>query len=287
MVAQSISVVSEVQGDARWVVASRRIPEDLAPWISSWVGYSELRASPHVQRELPSGLVHLIFEFGPPLAVSRSGGEECRPRREPSFVAGLDDCFALTQHAGEQAGVQVSLTPTGARRVLGLPLHLLTRHVVDLGDLECSRACGVRRFAELETWEQRFDWVTAFLRARLEGSRARRDIAWAVDRIRGSDGRVVIADLARELGFSRKHLAALFQDQVGVTPKLYAELTRFERVAESLKGPTPPRWASLAQRFGFADQAHLGRSMKRFSGLTPRELQALLGAPHVELFEAR
>ncbi|MEZ4230210.1 MAG: helix-turn-helix domain-containing protein [Polyangiaceae bacterium] len=282
---QAITVISEARDEARWVVARARIPEDLAPWVVSWVGYSERRPGLHRQRELPSGVVHLIFEFGPPLAISGSGGEVCRPRREQSFVVGLDDCFGLTEHAGEQAGVQVSLSPAAARRVLGMPLQLLTHQVVDVGALECFREA--RRFGDLDGWEERFGWLTAFLRRRLRLGNSRSDVAWAVERIRRSDGGVAVAQLAKELGFSRKHLATLFQDQVGLTPKRYAELTRFERLTQRIKASRGTSWAQLAVQLGFADQAHLSRSVRRFSGLTPRGLGALLEAPHLELFESR
>ncbi|MCA9641276.1 MAG: helix-turn-helix transcriptional regulator [Polyangiaceae bacterium] len=287
-----VSVVTEVQPDARWVIASQCIPADLVGDVVSWVGYSEQRAAPHRQRELPGGLIHLIFEFGPPLSISDSGGEVCRPRRDQSFVTGLDDSFALTEHAGEQAGVQVSLMPTAARRVLGLPLGALMGLVVDAASLDSFRGGVTRQFASLDTWEERFAWVAGFLRQRLRTLDARRDIAWAVQAIRATRGSVSIQELQRQLGFSRKHLSALFQDQVGVTPKLYAELTRFEGLTEALKAVGTPRQpmpslAELAQEFGFSDQAHLARNVKRFSGLTPRGLTALLGAPHVELFEGR
>ncbi|MGE0325732.1 MAG: helix-turn-helix domain-containing protein [Polyangiaceae bacterium] len=286
-----ITVISEVQADARWVVAYQDIPADLLDAVVSWVGYSERRLAPHRHRELPGGVFHLIFEFGPPLSISDSGGEVCRPRREQSFVTGLDDSFALTEHAGEQAGIQVSLTPTAARRVLGLPLAHLTGQVLDASSLESFRGGLTRRFASLDSWEERFAWVTGYLRERLAASSARRDVAWAVQTIREASGCVSIQELSRQLGFSRKHLAALFQDQVGVTPKLYAELTRFERLAEALKAVGPahraPPWAALAQRFGFSDQAHLARQVKRFTGLTPRGLTALLAAHPVELFEGR
>lgn len=287
MVTVPVSVVSEVQGDARWVIASARIPKDLAPCVVSWVGYAEFRPRPQRQRELPGGSIHLIFEFGPPVGISASGGEVCLPRHEQSFVVGLDDRFAFTEHAGEQAGVQVSLTPIGARQVLGLPLHELTRQVVDVGALDCFRGHAPCDFGRADSWEERFAWVTRFLRSRLAASRARRDVAHAVQRIRTSGGRLSVGELARELGFSRKHLAALFQDQVGVTPKLYADLVRFERLTAILKAPVRLGFAQIAQELGFADQAHLARSVKRFSGLAPRDLAVLLGAPHVDLFEAR
>jgi len=82
--------------------------------------------------------------------------------------------------------------------------------------------------------------------------------------------------LARELGYSRKHVVDLFRDQVGVPPKLLARIVRFDRLVRHVKRGGGGTWADLALELGYYDQAHLARDVKQFAGTTPTGVRPLL-----------
>src|SRR5690606_30448911 len=109
-------------------------------------------------------------------------------------------------------------------------------------------------------------------RAKLHAPPARTQVVrWAFDHLRARGGRVEIAALSRELGYSQKHLVSLFRDQIGMSPKRAARLVRFDHLVSQLRdGPRP--WAALACELGFSDQAHLAREVRRFAGFTPSQL---------------
>ncbi len=95
-----------------------------------------------------------------------------------------------------------------------------------------------------------------------------RATSWAIARLH-ADPAVKIEELARNVGWSRKHLAERIRLQTGANPRFYARLRRFERLLAHLKSGTAPHWADLAAAQGFADQPHLAREMRDLSGLTP------------------
>jgi len=103
-------------------------------------------------------------------------------------------------------------------------------------------------------------------------------VLWAASRIDECDGAVRIATLAKELGWSRKHLHACFRRDVGLSPKRYAEVRRFDRLRRRLaaNGTT---LVNLAAELGYADQAHLARDARRFSTRTATALQQSLRDP--------
>lgn len=250
---------------AGFELASAPVPRHLRPFIESWTGYREWSPSPVRRLEYPTGRAVLIFEFGAPIAVDH------RTHRL-GFFAGAGDAASLTEFSTCQAGVQVTLTPRGALAVGTAEMQAFAREAVSLDSLEFPSHV-VEALAEATSWERRFRWVTRALERRFVDGPALSPItAWALARIDAASGSIEIGQLAEELGFSRKHLHQTFAAEVGLAPKRYAGIRRFARVVERLREGDVPL-ASLALQLGYADQAHLGRDVRRFSGLTPTALK--------------
>jgi AraC-like DNA-binding protein len=258
-----VHVTRTEHGGSRWELASRAPGAALRPFVRSLRGYDERAEGPRSRREFPEPWIVLIFDFGSPLRVALGGDARHAPGHAGGFVAGLGDAFATTAHAGRQRGIQVDLTPTAARRLFGLPLSEIAFQVVALRDLLPDIDALADQLDAARDWAARLDLVEALLARRILGSRvdtARVD--WALDRIESTGGAVDIGSLARGLGFSPRHLIALFRDQVGIAPKLLARLVRFERVMRDARASAEVRWADLALAHGYFDQSHLVREVK-------------------------
>jgi AraC-like DNA-binding protein len=93
-----------------------------------------------------------------------------------------------------------------------------------------------------------------------------------VDRIAESGGRVSVTELATQTGYTRKHLATLFERQVGMTPKALCRVHRFRGTLTVLDGATQSPWAALAEQRGYYDQSHLINEFRSFAGFSPAEL---------------
>lgn len=251
---------------AGFELASPPVPVHLKRFVSSWTGYREWSPAPVRRVEFPTGRAVLIFEFGPALGVGRT---DAALVHHGGFFAGIDDAPSVTAFQREQAGVQVNLTVAGALAFAGAPL---AREVTALGDLGLERNLGDRLSSS--TWHERFQLVTQTLEAKLADAREpSRIVSWAVERIDAAHGVLRIDDLSDELGFSRKHLHAKFIDDLGLSPKRYADVRRFARVMERLRTKSFRDLASLALELGFSDQSHLTREVKRFSGDSPTALE--------------
>lgn len=235
--------------------------------VERFYGYREVAGRPMRQREPVTPSVILVVGLGPELRLVGDGP----PLRLGSFLAGLDDSCAIVEHDGEMRGVQVDLSPPGARTILGAPMHELARRVVSLEDaLGPAARLLEEQMAEAPSWEERFTLVERFLGARLEaGVLPPADVTWAWRRLAATGGRVRIAELAQELGCSRKHLAARFREHVGLPPKLVARMMRFRRAADLLLDPPVTSLAELAANCGYYDQAHLDRDFRDFAQTTP------------------
>jgi len=89
----------------------------------------------------------------------------------------------------------------------------------------------------------------------------------------GEAGGVPIAELARASGYSHRRFGALFRQQVGLGPKTFARVLRWQTVlarAQTLaRAGQPLSWSALALDAGYSDQAHLGREFRALAGVTP------------------
>jgi AraC-like DNA-binding protein len=249
-------------------MASRAPNPLLAGQVLRYCGYRERTPEPFRRLEAPFCGVVLILTFGERLRLVDAEGSD---RLHSSFTGGLTDGPTYTEHPGSQHGIQIDLTPPAARALLGLPLRELTNRVVGLNDV-LGPVAGelIERLYELPGWTERFELLDRVLAQRLEAAAAlppALDEAWT--RLTETRGRLEIEALAHELGYSRRHFSARFGEELGLPPKAYARVLRFEHAAERLSLDTGARFAEIAQHCGYYDQAHLNRDFREFAGTTP------------------
>jgi AraC-like DNA-binding protein len=86
-----------------------------------------------------------------------------------------------------------------------------------------------------------------------------------------------VRETARELGISERRLHHVFSEDVGLSPKQWSRVRRFQRVVRALHQGVEMRWAELAITCGYADQAHFSRDFRSFSGIDPTTYSARRG----------
>jgi AraC-like DNA-binding protein len=197
-------------------------------------------------------------------------------RRPPAFVMGAHGAHTVVEGECAPSYLEVRLAPLGAYTLLGLPIDELGGQPVDLVDV--VGAAGRRLVEQLRavpTWPQRFDLVDELLLGRVQhGTRPAPEVRQAWQRLITTGGAAPIGRIADEVGWSHKHLISTFRRQVGLRPKTVARLVRLDRVWRRLDERRPVRWEQIATDTGYADQAHLVRDFREFTGMSPTEFQS-------------
>jgi AraC-like DNA-binding protein len=254
----------------RWELA-QMCPQDLAGDVVRYAGYLEHAGWAIDQREVAGSIVPLILNFGDPFRV-RMGADRLQDHR--SFVAGLYDGYADVASSGRAHCMQIDFTPLGAYRFFGLPMRELAAQTVALEQVGAFDDL-LERLYDAPGWAARFALLDRFVRARLAAARPpSSSIAWAWRQLAASSGRVRVGALAREIGWSRKHLAQRFSLEVGAGPKTVGRILRFAGARRSIDAGVAARrmdWAGLAFEWGYADQAHLIREFRAMAGVTPAD----------------
>ncbi|MDP3898312.1 MAG: helix-turn-helix transcriptional regulator [Mesorhizobium sp.] len=255
----------------------RPCPPDFAGLVTDIVGYREGGQRLDASVEMASLVVPLVISFGGAFEIGL-GRAPTPDDRFASFTSGLFPGHVLINSDGAAECIQVNFTPTGARRFFGLPMHEISRRMVSLDELGDSRIGALRRrLGDERSWPRRLDLVIDFVRTRLTGNpTSDTAVRWAYERLLRTDGKIRIARLASDIGWSRKHLVERFRDEIGLGPKSVARIARFN-AALALARQGGEGWADIAAACGYADQAHLAREFREFSGVTPAA--ASLGHP--------
>lgn len=277
----AIQIERTASNGSHWEVARGPLPRALRQWLTKCDGYAEHSSTALSRREMPGPRVVVILETGAPLCLHAPGDEQQLQRFDGGFVAGLDDRSTLTSHCGSQEGIQLDLRPAGARHLFGLPLSELRGQVLPLVDLLPREHRGLcARLGETRGWAARIELVQSLLCARIGASSIdTRVTEWAVQRIESSGGYLDLKGLARELGYSQKHVIALFHEQVGMSPMRFARVVRFDRLVRHLRSGGTEPWAELAVRFGWFDQAHLANDLKRIVGMPASQARSAIVGP--------
>lgn len=274
---------------------------DSAPGVAAMVGYRNRDAPDSVHLGLPSATLTLILSLDDGVEAADTPDRLADARPSPVLLGGLHTRATHVNQRPGQSGVQVSVHPLASRALFGVPgaeLAVGESDGFDASDLLGRAATEVHeRLTEAPGWDASFALVRHYLVARhrdLDAVAPRSEVVHAWELLARSHGRFPVAELAREVGVSARHLGTLFHREVGRSPKTVATLMRFEYartlITQDVHVHGRARLAEVAVEAGYSDQAHLNREFVRFTGLSPgswlirefRNIQDVARAPHEE-----
>lgn len=285
--ARLLRVDAHDDGVNAWRMAHYAPSAPVAGVIRGYCDYAERTGGFTTRRELPNAEAVLLVNLGDPIALVGGDGAPLSLGPGEAFVAGTHLRTALSRSNGAQRGVHVFLPLESLRRLLGLPMRELVDRVVPLDAL---LGAGARRLGEALAEASGADARMALLDRAMAERLARVTPLRAADlhALRQVTARpdLDLAEVARDIGWSRKHLNSRIHDLVGIGPRSYRRLLRFQRAAEMAGGARAPDWADLAAATGYCDQSHLIREFREFAGLSPTDYRARLVAGGGGVIEA-
>jgi AraC-like DNA-binding protein len=249
-------------------MAGRQPTAVLAGLVSRIVGYREMERGHFRQVEAASLDVPLIISFGEAFAIGLGRAPDSNDRYG-SFAAGLFAGPVTIDSFGASNCIQINFTPLGARRFFRMPMTELTDRMAGLDDVLGAEGMALRdELGNAPDWQRRFDIAEAFAMRRLAGAKEPSpEIGWAYETIAASGGRAKVASIAERIGWSRKHLARRFADEVGLGPKSVSRIVRLNRAISAARNGGG--WAGIAADCGYADQAHMVREFRELAGTSP------------------
>lgn len=214
----------------------------------------------------------------PGLMLRSPGGadlidSEHGPMKDAFLYGQATTCRTLTAQ-GPLKAVGIFFRPHALHTLFGLHADRLTDLCLDLrltGDGERV----VKALEPVASSEQRVQVLMDHLAHLADARRELRDteVIRATDLIMDAHGDIVVSAVAKEVGLGERTFERRFKSVVGLTPRLFARIRRFQRTLHLLRAGDYNKLSDIAYAADYADQSHYIRSFKEFTGISPLEFR--------------
>jgi AraC-like DNA-binding protein len=235
--------------------------------------YEGLRPAHPRERLLPTGTVEIVVDLREDRILTYGRRDVGHPYAlSGAVVCGAHSEFFVIDTASQAAVMGVHFRPGGAAPFLKVPGGELHNQHVDL-----SQFWGRQRVGELRerllaapTPEGKLCVLERALLETARGEFARHPaVAYALGAFHQVPGGRTVRDVTERTGLSARRFIDLFEKEVGLTPKLFCRVQRFQRVLRAIQSGGPVDWVDLALTCGYYDQAHFIHDFRAFSGINP------------------
>ncbi|MEP7322781.1 MAG: AraC family transcriptional regulator [Saprospiraceae bacterium] len=246
----------------------------LNQFIESFSYYRDFNPVHSVDRFLPDGHVNIVIDLTdfPKYIYDNDTLKEIQACRKVWF-SGIRNKYITIPSGRDSEMFIINFHKGKAYPFVQMPLYELTDSVVD-GDLVLSHEIMDLRekIQEVSVIAQKFSTVEKFLLKKFSSQLVINPfIDFAVNKILASPHQISIEQISKKVGYSQKHLIKLFKDNVGLTPKGFLKIIRFQKVISGISEAKFPDWTAVAFESGYYDQAHFINDFKVFSGFTPKQ----------------
>jgi len=159
-----------------------------------------------------------------------------------------------------------SLQPVALKILFGLDAHELTNKLVDLEVLTCRRIA--ERLSEAPGAREQVSMLESFFLERIRSAAGADKMQLATEKIRKG---LPLKAVQNELGLSERSLQRGFKQYIGISPRLYARICRFQSALQAIRRSDFSSLTELAYRQDYFDQAHFIRDFHTFAGASPRQ----------------
>ncbi len=247
-----------------------------APPLSRFVHllwYAQAPAVTHSrERVLPTGRVQIVINLARDFLLDCPEGRDDL-RMPPALVVGARSVYEIIHSSDLADLIGIVFTPGGFAPFASDAVDLFTNCSVALDALWGNSTTSLRdRLRESTTPRARLQCLEAYL-ARHLTARAlprafvRPEVAFALRQFNSAPSIVTVRETAGSIGWSERRFSQVFRQAVGLSPKTWCRVQRFQRAVHQLHAGIDLPWAQLALDCGYYDQSHFANDFRAFSGI--------------------
>lgn len=246
--------------------------------LSSYVKYiwcvEDYAPASDKERVLPSGASQLIINLGNTYFRHFGGPDQTIIRDyDYAVVSGSHTRHIFLDSHCRASTMGVVLEPAGVPALLQIPADEFRDQVISLKAIWGAEISELREhLIETPNPEMKFRLLDSFLVDHLEFSfEPKPAIIYSVEQLKRNHGMKPVTEILDETGYSHRWFSQTFQETVGLPPKKYARLCRFQHILRLIRNRDIASWTDLALAGGYYDQSHLIHDFKSFAGISPTQ----------------
>lgn len=243
----------------------------LSYFIDHFFYYEGYHAEHRMEKFLPDGSMDLLIDLtDTPKKLYHNEEGSSYTNFKKSWISGMKTEYILID-ASVSCMIGVHFKPGGAYPFFDLPVSELNDKTIET-DLLWNTSIHSLRDTILNTAEidDKFQRLEAFFlqkgKNRLEPNKL---VSFAIGQLQQAPQVWTIKNLTQKTGVTQKHLINLFKRYAGLSPKLFARISKFQKVIAEVEKQKEIEWAPIAYECGYYDQAHFIREFQAFSGINP------------------
>ena len=156
------------------------------------------------------------------------------------------------------------------------PAHELVKNALLLAEnVFGSSICQLQQRLQVADSQKRYELLDDWLSARLNRGRE----GFVLDVMEALEPTYDLKAMLRQTRYSYSTVERLFKKETGLTPKKYLVFKRFKSCVEQLLTSGATDWSTYIEAYGYYDQSHFIKEVKKFTRYAPTQLLQLPSLP--------
>ena len=247
--------------------------QSLAPFVKSIFHYKDFYPDHSIERVIPTGHLFIIFELDD-LTRHTYDNKNLKPNGtyRKAWVSGMHkNHISISAHQNSEMFV-IQLEPYGGFPFIHRPIEQLNERVIPAEEIFGPDILAFRNnILSLEKSEDKFQACDHWLSDHFDPHKVPPPDLVNFVTAQQSNPVSQLPEIMAKYPRSQKHLIHLFKKYIGLTPKWYQRILRFNDLLKQIQNKENIAWADIAYRCGYTDQSHFIKEFKHFSGFNPRE----------------
>ncbi|QNJ98760.1 helix-turn-helix domain-containing protein [Constantimarinum furrinae] len=245
----------------------------LSRYMDAMLYHKDYSPTHTMDKYLPDGTTNIIFELtDTPKYIFDNHTKKPKQKCTHVWFSGVLTDY-ITISASSEEMIVLVFKPGAAYPLIRESVHRFSNKVVSASEIFGPSIMEL--YSEIKratTPDQKFRLIEAWLLTRFNDDDFYSEIIqYAIDRIEQSPSVTNITEIAVKSGYSQKQFIQLFKKYVGITPKQFHRIKRFNEILKAVENKEQISWTAIAQDCGYFDQAHFIKDFKSFSGLNPKQ----------------
>lgn len=261
---------------ASMILETHSISPDLQAFVEAIFHYRGFQPDHSIERVVPTGHVFLIFELdGIPRNTYSNDTLVPQETYREAWISGMHKRYlSISAHQDSEMFV-IQFKATGAFPFLHFPIHQINEKVVQAAQILGQEVIDLRQqLMQHEAVADKFQAAENWLLHRFDLEKAPpAELLDIVQQLAKAPALTAheLTQLVQTYPFTQKHLIAQFKKYLGLTPKNYQRILRFNEILAKIYQKKRLSWTQISYDCGYTDQSHFIKEFKYFSGFNPQE----------------